>query len=115
MTYSEALRGYIQAYNDKQAILNDPMSDPGVLAEEAANLQGEIEMARVQSYDDAVIKIDEEIPRSIAEQQAKMDAYAPIIKDFFRLVAPKLNLVYSDDRSQTIRLVEDEIVVSANT
>lgn len=112
MKYSDALRDYIAAYNTKQQLESDPLNEPGVLAQEAASLMGTIDMSRVQSYDEAVTKIGDEMPVLIAAQQAIMDNLTPIIRAFFEVVATKVNFVYSDDRTQRISVSEGLITVS---
>ncbi len=112
MNYSESIAAYFAAYNTKVSLENDPLLESGVIDAEAAALTGTVELNQVRSYDETVAKIDTEIPGRIAELQQELDTYAPTIVEFFETVAPDLEFVYSDDRTQKISVESGEVVIT---
>ena len=111
MRADEAMISYLDAYNRKEAIINNPLSMEGVIDAEGAKITGPVPIERLTQYFLIIDKVEREFHDQLAILDAQMAAAAPDILAYF---VGKDSGTYFIFRSTEQRLyVEHETIVIA--
>lgn len=87
MNFEQALVGYLNAYNAKQAVLNNPLNDSSVIPIEQTKITGEIPLSLVSEFDNTLQKINTDFPKQVDDLDSLLLQFKPKIVEFFSTVA----------------------------